>query len=273
MAYYNDFFKEDIFCEHSLSLFSIHEDNNDQDDLSMDDPGASDNTQQQKSAPKPQAGNADDNNNDSTKNDNNQDNNQDNQNDNDNNNNDTNQNDNDDQDDDSMNMGDDDTSSDDTSSDDQSDDSSGDDDTTDDSETDDGMGGDDTPDPNQKLKDLEASIFNQLTPQQKGAKTKELKNLYDIAYQKCANLIDLINSSEKAQKQIKVCDFVVNSLTDLQKCIKDYLVNIFDSKTYMENMIEFNKYLTALNTVSNVIAELNGDDEKTNKKSKSTSTK
>lgn len=141
---------------------------------------------------------------------------------------------------------------------------------------DDSMGGNgmesEEPDPNQKMKDLEDSIFNQLSAQQKKAKIKELKELFDIAYQKCASLIDLLNSSEKAQSQVKVCDFVVNSLTDLQKCIRDYLINIFDSKAYIQNMIEFNKYLSVLNTVSNVISELNGETDG-NKKSKSSTRK
>ena len=142
----------------------------------------------------------------------------------------------------------------------------------DDNSSDDNDSESEDPDPNQKLRELEDSLFNQLSPQQKKVKIKELKELYDIAYQKCANLIDLLNSSDKAQNQVKICDFVINSLTDLQKCIREYLINIFDSKTYIQNMVEFNKYLSVLNTVSNVIAELNGDSNN-DKKTKSSSRK
>lgn len=121
---------------------------------------------------------------------------------------------------------------------------------------------DDTPtgtdenDPNTKLKDLEKSIFDQLSPEQQQIKTKELKNLYDITYQKCQIIIDMISDSEKDPSKAKVYDYVLNSLVDLQKYIKDYLSNIFDSKTYIENMTELQKYLAVLDTVNNVFEEI-----------------
>ena len=123
-------------------------------------------------------------------------------------------------------------------------------DNTDDSSTDENQ------DPSQKLKDIEKSIFDQLTPEQQNAKTQELKNLYGETYEKCQSIIDIVSNIEKAPDQAKVYDYIIKNLVDLQKYIRDYLENLFDSKTYIENMTELQKYLAILDTINNVFEEM-----------------
>lgn len=139
---------------------------------------------------------------------------------------------------------------------------------TDDSMGDDSsMGGEeeiDQNDPNARLKELEKSIFDQLSKEQKALKTKELKSLYDIVYNKCTDIINTISGAERSPEQAKIYDYVMNSLTDLQKYIKDYLMQIFDSKTYIENMVQLQKYLTVLDTVSNIFEEVKKSSEQQN---------
>lgn len=114
----------------------------------------------------------------------------------------------------------------------------------------------DANDPNAKLKELEKSIFDQLSKEQKTLKTKELKSLFDLVYNKCTDIINTISGAERTPDQAKVYDYVMNSLTNLQKYVKDYLFQIFDSKTYIENMVQLQKYLTVLDTVSNIFEEI-----------------
>lgn len=111
-------------------------------------------------------------------------------------------------------------------------------------------------DPSAKLKELEKSIFDQLSPELQQAKTIELKKLYTITYEKCQSIIDTLGTIEKEPSKVKVYDYILNSLLDLQKYIKDYLANIFDSKTYIENMTELQKYLAILDTVNGVFEEM-----------------
>lgn len=110
--------------------------------------------------------------------------------------------------------------------------------------------------PSQKLKDIEKSIFDRLTPEEQKAKTAELKNLYTVTYQKCQSIVDLISSIEKAPEQAKIYDYIVKNLVDLQKYIRDYLETLFDSKTYIENMATLQKYLAILDTINNVFEEM-----------------
>lgn len=129
-------------------------------------------------------------------------------------------------------------------------DEEGNDDTTDDTSS------TDENDPSAKLKDLEKSIFDQLPPEMQKAKVSELKKLYTNTYEKCQSIIDIISTAEKQPNQVKVYDYILNSLLDLQKYIKDYLTNVFDSKTYIENMTELQKYLAILDTVNGVFEDM-----------------
>lgn len=122
--------------------------------------------------------------------------------------------------------------------------------------TDDTAGSEPTDDPSSKLKDIEKSIFDQLTPEQQAAKTKELKSLYTDTYNKCQTIVDMVSTAEKEPSQAKVYDYIINNLVDLQKYIRDYLDDIFDSKTYIENMTELQKYLAILDTINNVFEEI-----------------
>lgn len=144
-------------------------------------------------------------------------------------------------------------------------DDAGTDDSTGDEEMDPGIEDDSINDPNAKLKELEKSIFDQLSTEQKALKTKELKTLFNSVYDKCAEIINTISSADRNPEQAKVYDYVMNSLTDLQKYIKDYLFNIYDSKTYIENMVQLQKYLTVLDTVSNIFEEVKNSSDKENK--------
>lgn len=132
-------------------------------------------------------------------------------------------------------------------------------------EMDPGIEDDSSNDPNAKLKELEKSIFDQLSTEQKALKTKELKTLYNSVYDKCAEIINTISAADRNPEQAKVYDYVMNSLTDLQKYIKDYLFNIYDSKTYIENMVQLQKYLTVLDTVSNIFEEVKNSSNQENK--------
>lgn len=124
----------------------------------------------------------------------------------------------------------------------------------------------DDSDPSAKLKSLERSIFDQLSPELQQSKTAELKKLYNDTYDKCQSIIDIISTADKQPDQVKIYDYILNSLIDLQKYIKDYLTNIFDSKTYIENMTELQKYLAILDTVNGVFEDMSktstGDDNK-----------
>ena len=117
-------------------------------------------------------------------------------------------------------------------------------------------------DPRAKLNELEKSIFDQLPPEQQQAKTLELKGLYQMAFNNCQKIIDSISTTEANPNNTKVFDYIVSRLTDLKGYITDYLNDVFDSKGYLENMTEFQKYLAIFDTIKNTFEEIQKEDNK-----------
>lgn len=107
------------------------------------------------------------------------------------------------------------------------------------------------------LKAKDAELFDTLSPDEQHAKIKALKDLYIELYTTCENLMDKFNSVsleyDDANSQFKR---IVNTLYGLKKMISDYLLNSFDSRSYLENDIMFNRYLAVLNSIKNVSTEL-----------------
>ena len=130
-------------------------------------------------------------------------------------------------------------------------------DTSDDGTDDTGM--DDTStgeDPDQDLKDAENDIFNGLSDQDKTIKINELKDLYQDLYNRIVTLYDKVNDIPKDDELIKVYNFIIDNLSDLKQFVYDYLTNTFDNKTYLENMVNYKKYLSTLNVINGILEEI-----------------
>ena len=111
-------------------------------------------------------------------------------------------------------------------------------------------------DPDQDLKDAENDIFNGLSDQDKVIMINELKDLYQDLYNRIITLYDKVNDIPKDDELIKVYNFVIDNLSDLKQFVYDYLTNTFDNKTYLENMVNYKKYLSTLNVINGILEEI-----------------
>ena len=60
---------------------------------------------------------------------------------------------------------------------------------------------------------------------------------------------------------VKIYDYVSKALTDLSVYIKDYLEDVFDNRTYIENATELEKYIAVFDGIKNVFVELRKQEE------------
>ena len=111
-------------------------------------------------------------------------------------------------------------------------------------------------DPDQDLKDVENDIFNGLSDQDKVIKINELKDLYRDLYNRIITLYDKVNDIPKDDELIKVYNFIIDNLSDLKQFVYDYLTNTFDNKTYLENMVNYKKYISTLNVINGILEEI-----------------
>ncbi len=122
---------------------------------------------------------------------------------------------------------------------------------------------DNEPAPIDDLKQQEEEMFNQLTPEQLDLKHKELKQQYVNMYDSLASIIDRISDVSAEEENIKTIEFISNKLSDLKDMILDYMTDVYKTKSYIENSINYNRFLAILNGINKILEEMNSKkDEK-----------
>ena len=125
------------------------------------------------------------------------------------------------------------------------------DETTDETPDDSGSEGDN------ELQSLENDLFKDITPEQMNIKILELKKQYLEVYSTITDVLTRTNKIQKTTQNIKVLEFIINKLIELKDIVQFYLSNTFDTKTYMENMVNYQQYLVTLNTINRLLKEIN----------------
>ena len=115
------------------------------------------------------------------------------------------------------------------------------------------------------LKAKDGEIFDSLEPAEQEMKLKELKEQFVCLYQNCDEIIDRINTVAMEYEQYaETLKRIVNTLFTTKRMISDHILHIFDSKSYHENDIRYTEFLAIINTVKNIIKDLNNGIKDTN---------
>lgn len=128
-------------------------------------------------------------------------------------------------------------------------------DNTNDSESNDISNGDEGGDT--ELKSLEDDIFKDVPPEQMNIKIMELKKQYLEVYATITDVLTRCNKIPKTTQNMKVVEFIINKLVEFKELVNFYLSNTFDTKTYVENMVNYQQYLATLNTINKLLKEIN----------------
>lgn len=107
------------------------------------------------------------------------------------------------------------------------------------------------------IKAKEKEIFASLSPAEQRVKNKQLKNRFKDLYDNCSNIIEKINEIggdiQSVSPQLKR---TISILFEIKSNIYDYLMDLYDANGYFENEIMYNKYLVMLNSVKNILVEI-----------------
>lgn len=110
--------------------------------------------------------------------------------------------------------------------------------------------------PDTKLKELETVVFDNLTDEEKKLKIKELKSLFIEIHKRCETIADRTSDLKTDEETIQISEYISNVLLNLKMYISDYLNNIFDSKTYVENLAHLQKYITIFSAINKVFDDI-----------------
>ena len=113
------------------------------------------------------------------------------------------------------------------------------------------------------LKHQEEELYNELTPEQLDIKHKELKTQYLNMYDAVVAIIDRIGDINVAEQNIGTVEYVSNTLASLKDMLTDYVNDVYKTKSYIENSINYNRFLAILNGINKILEEMNSkNDEK-----------
>ena len=113
--------------------------------------------------------------------------------------------------------------------------------------------------------ELDKDLFDNLTEDEQNRKVAELKKLYSELYDKCNTLIEKFNHLSEGEQELQgVSKRILKIVYDLREYISYYVLNIFDKKSYLENDINFNRYLLILNGIKDAVGDISKAKEKEN---------
>lgn len=111
-------------------------------------------------------------------------------------------------------------------------------------------------DPHQRLKELENEIFDQLSEPEKQMKINELKKLYGVLIDKADSLYKLTQEISKTDDTVRMIDYTLNTLLDLKTYLKDYVIDVYENRTYLQNSVNFQKFLTIFDAIHAIFKEI-----------------
>lgn len=99
-------------------------------------------------------------------------------------------------------------------------------------------------------------IFKDLSEEEQSIKIAELKRMYQDLYTSVDDFVEKISTIDPDENNLKTLNRCSSTLYRLKQFISDYLIDSFPNKSYIENDIAFNRFLTILNSVGTVVEDL-----------------
>lgn len=113
-----------------------------------------------------------------------------------------------------------------------------------------------------EVKSLEKEIFDSLSDGQIAIKQKELKNRFLTMYDNLSQFIERLNDIPKSADIIKPLEFVSNKLDSTSQMLDDYINYTYDTLSYVENEINYNKFIGIIKGLDDILAKISSARDK-----------
>lgn len=121
------------------------------------------------------------------------------------------------------------------------------------------QGGGDNQESEEEVDDLkvkEEELYANLTPDQLDIKHKELKGQFLSMFDMVSELVERIGDTGTTEENIKIVEYISNNLINLKDMISDYVNDVYQTKSYIENSIMYNRFLATLNAINQLLEEI-----------------
>lgn len=110
------------------------------------------------------------------------------------------------------------------------------------------------------LKAKEEELYANLTPDQLDIKHKELKGQFLSMFDMVSELVERMGDTGTTEENIKIVEYISNNLINLKDMISDYVNDVYQTKSYIENSIMYNRFLATLNAINQLLEEIQPKD-------------
>lgn len=144
------------------------------------------------------------------------------------------------------------------------DDAGGDDSGTDDSSGSDDSGFDSGGDDDSEGEPVKANtdIFSSLSAEEQKLKIGELKRSYASLYASIDDISERINNLDDDKVDIEVINRIISAVYKFKAIIGEYINSIYNSKSYIENKVQYMKFIVIINTIASVVEKVSKYKEK-----------
>ncbi len=108
---------------------------------------------------------------------------------------------------------------------------------------------------------IDNNVFSNLSSAEIAARDRKLKQDLFILYDTCNVILNRIVFINKNELIIKISEFISNKMEELKDRIVDYLTFIYDSKSYIENLIYYKQCYSILEGIAVILNEINPKDD------------
>lgn len=113
----------------------------------------------------------------------------------------------------------------------------------------------------QQMRDIEAKLFSDLSPEQIQLKDNELKLQFINLYEDIEKTINRVNRIVKTDANEEVVAFVSKKLEDLKNLTNKSLIDTYGTVTYIQNLMNYNMLLASYSSIGNILIELSKKDK------------
>lgn len=108
----------------------------------------------------------------------------------------------------------------------------------------------------ESLDSYEKDVFRDLSPEQMIIKNKELKSQFKSLNNIIFDSLEKLNNISHTSYDNTILDFVVRKLVELKNISRDYTVEVFNTKSYIENQIQLQKMVATFNRIVNLLSNV-----------------
>ena len=116
-------------------------------------------------------------------------------------------------------------------------------------------------DNSEDIKNIEAELFSNLTPEQIAIRNTTLKNNYIELYKTIGSVLVRINDIPKTDNNNTTLQYITEKLLELRDMVDFNITVAYNTRTYIENNIIYQQCLSTLNAISDIMYNLETSDK------------